>query len=151
MLLILKERQPNIVIYLLGKLQAQMKNSCPPHTHTKKNKKSKQNKEENQHLAKILGSKDRKPRGQSSKAPGMQSDNTDCGKFYKTKGQGYLSNNYMGGEGGNGIDTLRDSVGLPTPFSEGHYLGNKKYNFRKVSVIVNSSNICKFDNVKESV
>lgn len=118
-------------------------------THTKK-KKSKQNKDENQHLAKILGSTDRKPRGQSSKAPGMQSDNSDCGKFFKTKGQGYLSNNYMGGSGSR-MYILRDSIALSTPFSECHCLGTKKCNVGKVGVVVNSSNICIFDDAKESV
>lgn len=89
LLIILKEKQPNI--YLLEKLPVHKNTSCPsPHQI-----KSKQKKDVNQHLAKSLRSKDRKPRGQSSKAPGRQSDNTDCGKLYKTQGQGYLSNNYM--------------------------------------------------------
>lgn len=46
---------------------------------------------------------------------------------------------------------LRDSIALSTPFSECHCLGTKKYNVGKVRVVVNSSNICIFDDTKESV
>lgn len=86
LLIILKEKQPNI--YLLEKLLIHFLPLPPP-------KELKHSKNMTQHLAKSLRSKGRKPRGQSSKAPGIQSDNTDFGKFYKSQGQGYLSNNYM--------------------------------------------------------
>lgn len=128
--MILRERQANVTIYLLEKIPGQMKTSLVLPLQTRQ-KKSKQNKDENQHLAKILGSKDRKPKGQRNKAPGTQSDNSDCGKFFKTKGQGYLSNNYMGGTG-SGMYILTDQIVLSTLFSECHCLGNKKYNAGKV-------------------